>query len=81
MAKLYIVRWKRHIFKASTFEDALNYAKRMTAFEYDGPGNRAVIESQGCSETEGTVYVIWLDNNLGLMQWVISGTFLIEEEK
>lgn len=78
---MYTVRWKKYVFKASTYEEALDYAKRMTAFEYDGYGNRATIESQGDGENEGMAYVIWIDNNLGLMQWVISGTFLIEEEK
>ena len=78
---MYTVRWKRYVYKASTYEDAVNYAKRITAFEYDGYGNRAIIESQVDGEEEGMAYVIWIDNNIGSMQWVISGTFLIEEEK
>lgn len=56
----------------------MEYAKNITAFEYDGCGNRAIIRSQA---EEGMVYIIWIDNNIGFMQWVISGTLLIEEEK
>lgn len=78
---MYTITWKGHVYKESTYEGAVAYAKRLTAFEYDGYGNRAIIKSQANEKEEGIAYVIWLDNNLGLMQWVISGVFLIEEEK
>ena len=78
--RLYTVHWRGNVYKAHTYEDAIVCAKRLTAFEYDGVGNHAIIKSQLCDEEEGIAYVIWIDNALGFMQWVISGTFLIEEK-
>lgn len=77
--RTYTVHWRGNIYKFPTYEDAILSAKRLTAFEYDGVGNRAIIKSSINGEEEGIVYVVWIDNAQGFMQWVFSGTFIIEE--
>ena len=77
---LYTIHWKGIVYQAPTYEEAISRAKRLTAFEYDGVGNRAIIKSHVYDEEEGIAYVIWIDNAAGIMQWVISGTFLIKEK-